>query len=98
MSVVLAARRKEMLEAVAGRCSERALAIVADCARREDVRRVAEAALARFGGIDVWVNNAGQGITRPPSELTDEDVDEVMRQNVKTALYGMQEVLPHFKA
>lgn len=32
-----------------------------------------------------------------PSELTDEDIDEMMRVNVKSALYGMQEVLPHFK-
>ncbi len=33
-----------------------------------------------------------------PSELTGEDIDEIMRVNVKSALYGMQEVLPHFKA
>jgi NAD(P)-dependent dehydrogenase (short-subunit alcohol dehydrogenase family) len=52
--------------------------------------------LARFGRIDVWVNNAGQGITRLPSQLTDEDLDDMMRVNVKSALYGMQEVLPHF--
>ncbi len=32
-----------------------------------------------------------------PSQLTDEDVDDIMRVNVKSALYGMQEVLPHFK-
>jgi len=98
MSVVLVARRKDALDAVAARCAGRALAVVADCARRDEVRRVVDTAIGRFGGIDVWVNNAGQGITRPPSQLTDEDVDEVMRQNVKTALYGMQEVLPHFKA
>ena len=52
--------------------------------------------LARFGRIDVWVNNAGQGISRPPSQLTDDDVDEMVRINVKSVLYGMQEVLPHF--
>jgi NADP-dependent 3-hydroxy acid dehydrogenase YdfG len=96
-SVVLVARRRELLEAVASRCGPRALAVPADAGVRAEVRRVAAAALARFGHIDVWVNNAGQGISRPPSELTDEDLDEVMRQNVKTALYGMQEVLPHFK-
>jgi NADP-dependent 3-hydroxy acid dehydrogenase YdfG len=98
LSVVLVARRRDALEAVAARCGGRALAVVADCSRREDVRRVVDEALARFGAIDVWVNNAGQGISRPPSELTDEDVDDVVRQNIKTALYGMQEVLPHFKA
>lgn len=97
MSVVLVARRQDALESVAARCDGRALVIVADAGVRSDVRRVVDAALARFNRIDVWVNNAGVGITRMPSELTDEDVDEIMRINVKSALYGMQEVLPHFK-
>jgi len=96
-SVVLAARRIEALQAVAARCGKNALAVAADVTRREDVRRVRDEALARFERIDVWVNNAGQGITRVPSALTDEDIDQMMLQNVKSALYGMQEVLPHFK-
>jgi NADP-dependent 3-hydroxy acid dehydrogenase YdfG len=97
MSVVLVARRKEALDAVAARCGGRAHVVVADVTERAAVRGVVERALARFGQIDVWVNNAGRGITRAPSELTDEDVDEMMRANVKSALYGMQEILPHFK-
>lgn len=64
---------------------------------RDEVRRVVVETLAARERIDVWVNNVGQGITRMPSELTDEDVDEMMRVNVKSALYGMQEVLPHFQ-
>ena len=95
--VVLAARRKDALEAVAARCGGLAHPVVADVTRREDVRRVVAEALARFGRIDVWVNNAGRGISRVPSELTDDDIDDMMRVNVKSALYGMQEVLPHFK-
>jgi len=59
---------------------------------------VVEESLKRFGRIDVWVNNVGQGITRRPSELTDQDIDDMMSVNVKSALYGMQEVLPHFKS
>ena len=97
-SLVLVARREEALQAVAQRCGNRALAIVAVCDVRDDVRHVVEQALGRFGHIDVWVNNVGQGISTVPSELTDDDIDEVMRVNVKTALYGMQEVLPHFKS
>jgi short-subunit dehydrogenase len=98
MSLVLVARRKDALEAVASRCANRARVVVGDVSRRDDVRRVVESALTAFGRIDVWVNNVGQGITRMPSELTDEDIDQVMQVNVKSALYGMQEVLPHFKA
>jgi len=98
MSLVLVARRKDALESIAARCAGRAHAIVADVAQRAEVRRVVDGAIARFGRIDVWINNVGQGISRLPSQLTDEDVDEVMRLNVKSALYGMQEVLPHFKS
>jgi NADP-dependent 3-hydroxy acid dehydrogenase YdfG len=96
VSVVLVARRTGALQQVAGRCGAAAMAIVADMTNRADVRRVVEEALARFGRIDVWVNNVGRGITRLPSQLTDDDVDETMRDNVKTALYGTQEILPHF--
>jgi short-subunit dehydrogenase len=97
-SVVLVARRQNALQAVAARCAGRAHVVVADMSHRSEVRRVVDESVARFGHIDVWVNNVGQGITRAPTELTDDDIDEVMRMNVKTALYGMQEVLPHFKA
>jgi short-subunit dehydrogenase len=64
---------------------------------RGDVQRAVSGTLTRFGRIDVWINNVGQGITRMPTALSDEDVDDMVRMNVKSALYGMQEVLPHFK-
>jgi NADP-dependent 3-hydroxy acid dehydrogenase YdfG len=97
-SVVLVARRKDALEAVAARCGDNVLPIVGDMTSRADVRRIVEQAIAHFGHIDVWVNNVGRGITTPPSQLTDDDIDAMMLVNVKSALYGMQEVLPHFKA
>jgi len=96
--VVLAARREPELRQVATRVGPEALPVVADVSRREDVQRVMEAALARFGQVDVWVNNAGRGISKLVSELTDEDFDEMMRVNVKSALYGIQAVLPHFQS
>lgn len=96
-SVVLVARRADALAAVANACGPNALAVVADVTKRADVERVVSEGLARFGRIDVWINNVGQGITRNPSELTDDDIDQVMQVNVKSALYGMQAILPHFK-
>jgi len=96
-TVVLVARREQALQDVARECGERAHPVVADVTRREDVRRVVAESLARFGRIDVWVNNVGQGISRVPTQLTGRDVDDIIAVNVKSALYGMQEVLPHFK-
>jgi len=94
--LVLAARRRDPLEAVARRAAH-AEAVPADVTRRADVDRLRDAAMARFGRIDAWVNNAGRGITRPLAQLGDEDVDAMVRDNVKSALYGMQAVLPHFR-
>jgi NADP-dependent 3-hydroxy acid dehydrogenase YdfG len=97
-SVVLVARRMDALREVAATCGDRAHVIVADATVRAEVQRVVSESISKFGRIDVWMNNVGQGITRQPTELTDDDVDEAMRVNVKSALYGMQEVLPHFKS
>ncbi len=96
-ALVLVARRKGPLVDLAARCTG-ATAAVADMTKREDVKRVIEETVSRFGHIDVWINNVGRGISRMPSELTDEDVDLMMLVNVKSAMYGMQEILPHFKS
>jgi len=96
--LVLAARRQAELKAVAARCGNEALAVVTDATRRADMERLRDAALARFGRIDVWVNNVGRGITRSVAELTDADLETMWRDNVNSALYGMQAVLPHFQA
>jgi NAD(P)-dependent dehydrogenase (short-subunit alcohol dehydrogenase family) len=93
---VLAARRAAQLAEVAARSGPDALAVTADVTRREDSRRILDAAIERFGRVDVWVNNVGRGITRQVSQLTDEDIDEMMLVNVKSAIYGVQAALPHF--
>jgi NADP-dependent 3-hydroxy acid dehydrogenase YdfG len=97
-TVVLVARRETELKAVAARCGELAMPMVADVTSRAAVARVVQDTIARFGRIDVWVNNVGQGISLQPSQLTDQDIDDIMTVNVKTALYGMQETLEHFKS
>jgi short-subunit dehydrogenase len=94
---VLVARREDALREVAARCGDGAIPMTADVTRRDEVQRVVRESLDRLGYIDVWVNNVGRGISRMPSELRDEDVDDMMRANVKSALYGMQEILPHFR-
>jgi NADP-dependent 3-hydroxy acid dehydrogenase YdfG len=94
---VLVARREPELKAVAARSGAHALPIVADVTERAEVVRAVEQTVTHFGQLDVWVNNAGRGITRMVSELTDADLDEMFAVNVKSALYGMQAVLPHFK-
>lgn len=101
-NLVLAARRKEALDAVSreaqGRGAPRALAVVTDVTKRTDIERLSAAAIDAFGGYDVWINNAGQGITRQVLDLTDDDIDQMVDVNVKSALYGMQTAAKHFIA
>ncbi len=94
--VVVAARSRDKLEALAGKIG--GVAVPTDVTRRADVERLRDEAIAKCGRIDIWVNNAGRGISKPISALTDEDVDAMVRDNVKSALYGMQAVLPHLQA
>jgi NADP-dependent 3-hydroxy acid dehydrogenase YdfG len=96
--VVLAARREAELLAVTNRLGANAHAVVADVTRRSENERIRDAALEAFGRLDVFVANAGRGISRLPSQLTDEDVDAMFDTNFKSVLYGIQAVLPTFKA
>lgn len=96
--VVGAARGEEALRAVMRESASDAHAVIADMTRRVDVERVRDEAIRTFGHVDVWVNNVGHGITRRVLELTDEDVDTMITDNVKSALYGMQAIVPHFQA
>ena len=98
-SLVLTARREELLEEMAATLGTPVEVVPGDVTRRGDVEQVLARAVARFGGVDAWVNNAGRGITRPSVEaIADQDLELMVRDNTRSALHGMQVVLPHFKA
>jgi NAD(P)-dependent dehydrogenase (short-subunit alcohol dehydrogenase family) len=78
------------------RGSPRAIAVETDVTRRADVEHLRDAAIETFGSFDVWINNAGRGITRSVLDLSDADVDDMISLNVKSALYGMQVAVAHF--
>ena len=86
--LVLAARRTPEL---AG-----ATCLSADVSRRADNERIRDAALAAYGTIDVWVANAGRGISRAVAERPTGH-RRMMQTNFKSVVYGIQAVLPHFK-
>jgi short-subunit dehydrogenase len=96
-ALVLAARRERELKAVARESGGRAVIAVADARRREQVNAVRDRALEAFGSVDVWVNNAGRGISRRVLELTEDELDEMIAINLKSALFGMQAIVPHFQ-
>lgn len=95
--LMLAARRGDALADVARQAGD-ARTVVTDVRKREDVERLRDQAIRAFGNVDVWISNAGRGISKPVLELTDDEFDEMMTVNVKSALYGMQAIVPYFIA
>jgi glucose 1-dehydrogenase len=66
-------------------------AVVGDVSQRADVIRVVEAAVKRFGRLDVMVNNAGVARNQDFLSITDEDFDAVIGVNLRGAFFGVQE-------
>ena len=94
--LMLAARSAKELGQLARSCGRDTFPFTTDVTRRQDVNRLRDEALRTFDHVDVWINNAGRGITRNVLDLTDADLDEMIAVNVKSALYGMQAIVPHF--
>lgn len=96
MRLVLAGRRREALEALAGRLSGMGVecAVCAgDLGRLEYVDELLETARASFGSIDVIVNNAGLSHNCGVEEMTPELFDAIMQVNVRAPYFLCQRAL-----
>jgi NAD(P)-dependent dehydrogenase (short-subunit alcohol dehydrogenase family) len=99
--VVLAARSADRMEstrreiaALGAEC----VAIVTDVAKLEDCSRMAEQTLARFGRIDVLVNNAGiEGATKLTTDMTPQEWQEVIDIDLTGTWLAARAVLPAMK-
>jgi 3alpha(or 20beta)-hydroxysteroid dehydrogenase len=76
-----------------------ALAVEADVTPLAEVERYAKAAVDRFGGVDVFFNNAGVlGALKPLVDYPEETFDRVIAVNVKAVWLGMKVVTPLLRA
>jgi NAD(P)-dependent dehydrogenase (short-subunit alcohol dehydrogenase family) len=67
---------------------------VCNMTRSDDVRDAVEACIARFGRIDILVNNVGGSAPGDPVSMTEEVWEAQMDLNLKTAFLGCKHVLP----
>lgn len=92
-NLVLAARRKERLEALAvelERTGTEVLAAACDVTDPEQVERLKDACLERFGRIDILVNNAGMTEIAPAEAETEESFLRVVNVNLNGAFFCAQ--------
>ena len=66
----------------------------ADVSKREEVRNLINFTLNKFGTIDILVNNAGISQEKMFTDLTDDDWDNMIKTNLTSVFYTIQETLP----
>lgn len=99
--LVLAARNEDALQQL---CAElrgegaQAEYVAADVANEDDVRRIAQVAIERFGGFDTWMNIAGVGIYGKNEQVSLKDMRCLLDINFWGVVHGSLTALPHLKA
>jgi short-subunit dehydrogenase len=99
-NLVLAARRTGLLEDLARECEARGaktLVVTTDVSDDQAVRRLADAAVAQFGSIDVWINMAGVGALGRFEDVPLADHERVVDVNLKGVISGSYYAMRRFR-
>lgn len=100
-NIVLAARGRRALETLAEECEAegaQTLALSVDVCEAQAMRTLAHAAITRFDGIDVWINNVGVGAVGAFDATPMDAHRRVIEANLIGHMNGAHAVLPHFRA
>ena len=99
-TVVLGARRIERLQKLADELTGsggKALAVTTDVVHCDQVKRLVDTAVQRFGRVDVMLNNAGLMQQSPLERLKVDEWDNMIDINIKGVLYGIAAALPYMQ-
>lgn len=94
----LAGRAAEETAGLVEAAGRRSLARQGDMSRLEDVDAFAAAVDEAWGGIDIWVNNAGRLLVRPFLEMTDEEWHGLLGTNLHGYFYGCRAAVRRMRA
>jgi len=96
-NVVGTSRSTERLQATAAQLNagERFLGVAGDVGKPESARQAFAQAIAKYGKVDVLVNNAGIFTAKPFVQFTPDEVEEQISTNLKGMLYPSQEAAKH---
>ncbi len=103
-SVVLASRELSRVEAARQRVAkavpgsaEKMISVACDVTRREQIEGLLSAALAKFGRVDIWVNNAGFGLVDSVQRMDLDACRRMFDTNLFGAITAMQVVIPRMR-
>lgn len=96
-SVVVTARRLDKLESIKAAAPNQVEAIKMDVNNQEEVAKAVQQAIARFGKVDVLINNAGFGIVGAVEETPDHELRAQMETNFFGAANVTRALLPLFR-
>src|SRR5262245_23463929 len=69
----------------------------ADVRRYDEMRRAVDATVARFGGLDILINNAGMGVFASVAAMTPDEWSEVIDTNLTGVFNATHAALPHLQ-
>jgi short-subunit dehydrogenase len=97
-NLVLGARREFGLEKTARECESygvQAIVVPTDVSNEEEVKSLATRAIAQFGQIDIWINNAGVYMMGEIKDTPTDAIRRLMEINFFGMVYGCKAALPH---
>ena len=98
--LVLVARSGDVLEQLVAEIAANggtAIAAIADVADRAQMDEVARIAIAEFGRIDTWINNAGVSVYGRLDQVMDEDHRKIFETNFWGVVNGSLAALPYLQ-
>jgi 3-oxoacyl-[acyl-carrier protein] reductase len=97
--VAITGRRAEHLQAAQARLAggDRVLALAADVASESDVDRLMSETVAKFGGLDILINNAGVGRFSNVADLSTEAWQNIIDTNLTGVFFCSRAAIPHLK-
>ncbi|HWT45941.1 MAG TPA: SDR family NAD(P)-dependent oxidoreductase, partial [Vicinamibacterales bacterium] len=99
MQVVISARNERELAKAVDELGvgDRVAAVAADVQRAEDADRLIKETVARFGGLDVLVNNAGLGTFARVADMSIEAWRQVIDTNLSGVFYCCHAAIPELR-
>lgn len=101
MDIAIVDLKKDNMDTVAKEVQDlgrRSTVFVADVSRRDQIYAAIEHTEKELGGFDIMINNAGIALVQPLAEVTQQEVETILKVNIEGVIWGIQAAAKKFKA